>query len=134
MADSVLGLLKKGEPFDDLARGYSRQAATAERGGDLGFFRKDALGKLGDDAFRLAVGGWQGPLQDQGKYLFLRCTARKGITYRSLEECSGEIEQMLMLLRWSGARRHFVDSFKQTIACRVYPDRVASLSLHSINR
>ena len=129
LADSVRASLERGAPFDEQARQFSIQHQTAQQGGDLGLYRKDDLGELGGELFAMGVGEWKGPIVDDGKYLFVKCTGRKESTYRSFEESSKEIEQLLVSLAWYDARSKYVDVFKKKIDCRVYPERIMALSL-----
>ena len=53
-----------GEPFEDLARQYSKDGGTAERGGDLGLLLKSQLsGELGEAIFAMEQGDIDGPVR-----------------------------------------------------------------------
>ena len=130
VADSLKIYLESGVSFGDLVRRFSIQKATAENGGDLGFWRKEELGSLGPELFALAVGEWKGPFVDVGKYLFVMCTGREDGAYRSFEESSNEIEKMLVTLSWQGARHQHVETWKKRIQCEVYPERLTAITLN----
>ena len=55
-----------GEPFQDLARQFSEDEATKERGGDLGFFGRNRMTpQFEDAAFAGEVGTIVGPVENQ---------------------------------------------------------------------
>jgi len=57
-AERILGLLRDGEDFADLARRFSDDAGTAQRGGEIGWVRQgERLPELEDAIFRLTRGG-----------------------------------------------------------------------------
>ena len=65
-ADLALIRLKRGEPFDDLARAVSKDPSAAKGGGDLGWIRKDQVVKeFGDAAFASKKGETIGPIRSQ---------------------------------------------------------------------
>jgi parvulin-like peptidyl-prolyl isomerase len=130
LADSIRSLLQQGAAFDLLAKRLSIQNATAEHGGDLGFFTKKRLGNYGDEVFALGPGEWKGPFVQEGKYLFVKCTEFKGPTYKSFEESAGDIEKMLLAIAWNTQRSRYVETFRKTMECRVYPGRLMTMSVH----
>ena len=130
LADSVLRLLDRPVRFDSLARELSIQKATAGRGGDMGYFRREGLGELGNELFTMNSGEWKGPFVQDGKYLFVKCTDVKGSSHKSFEECAGEIEEMLLSVAWRTARSRFVELYRRGMDCRVYPERLIALSFN----
>ncbi len=63
-ANELAARAKAGEPFEDLARQYSKDGGTAERGGDLSMLPKSQLpGALGDTIFSMAEGDIAGPVK-----------------------------------------------------------------------
>lgn len=55
---------KAGEPFEDLARQYSKDGGTAEQGGDLGTILQSQMpGALGDAIFSMQKGEIRGPVK-----------------------------------------------------------------------
>jgi hypothetical protein len=57
-AERILGLLREGEEFEDLARRFSDDAGTAQRGGQIGWVRRgERIPDLEDAIFRLNRGG-----------------------------------------------------------------------------
>jgi peptidyl-prolyl cis-trans isomerase D len=63
-ATSLTARAQAGEPFEDLARQYSKDGGTAERGGDLGtMLQTQMAGPLGDAIFSIADGEIYGPVK-----------------------------------------------------------------------
>jgi parvulin-like peptidyl-prolyl isomerase len=130
LADSIRKSLNNGVQFPELAKQFSIQKIIAERDGDLGFFRKDELGSLGVKLFDLNVGEWTGPIVEEGKSLFVKCTDRKEPADRSFEESSQEIKEMLTSMVWLDVRSQYVKSLKEEIDCKIYPERVLAISFN----
>lgn len=65
-ADTVLGLLRRGRPFAQVAGTYSIDSATRSEGGLLGTAsRKDLEGAYGDAAFGAEAGALFGPVKTE---------------------------------------------------------------------
>jgi len=63
-ARAITARAQAGEPFEDLARQYSKDSGTAENGGDLGVVLHSAMpGALGDAIFSLDEGEIYGPVR-----------------------------------------------------------------------
>ncbi|HLP14744.1 MAG TPA: peptidylprolyl isomerase [Bacteroidota bacterium] len=126
-ADSVKTLLLHGEPFESAAKKYSMQSATAEHGGDMGYFRKDELGTYGDAIFALHKGEWTGPLMEDGKFLFVKCTDVRDGAYTPFEQAKEDIRATLIHEAWYAQRDSRIEQMKKAIPCRTYPERVIPL-------
>ena len=63
-AAALTARVQAGEPFDDLARQYSQDSSTAQRGGDLGLLLETQLPDgLGTAIFAMETGDIQGPVR-----------------------------------------------------------------------
>lgn len=63
-ATALTARVQAGEPFEDLARQYSDDTSTSERGGDLGLLLQTQLPEaLGEAVFALEAGGVTGPVR-----------------------------------------------------------------------
>ena len=72
-AREILARAKAGEPFADLAREYSADSGTADRGGDLGVLTRSQLpGELGGAIFAMAEGTIEGPVKTDFGYHIVR--------------------------------------------------------------
>jgi peptidyl-prolyl cis-trans isomerase C len=78
-AESILGRLKLGESFDDIARAESNDTNSAIKGGDLGFLsRGQTVEPFETAAFALTrVGELSAPVETQFGFHILRLEARK---------------------------------------------------------
>lgn len=131
MIDSVKKALQTSS-FEDAAGKYSIQSITAEKGGDIGYYKKEDLDFLGEELFALKIGEWKGPIEDNGKYVFIKCTGRKDPVLKPFEECSAEIEEMLLSFRFYSSREGFIESVKKQFDVRVYPGRLSDIKLNQI--
>lgn len=91
------------ENFAELARTHS-QCPSAERGGDLGFFKPGAMVKAFEDAaFSLPIGVVSEIVETPFGLHLIKVLAREESTPRSLEEASEDIRA---LLKEQAAARH----------------------------
>jgi parvulin-like peptidyl-prolyl isomerase len=109
-AERIATRARRGEDFEDLARGESDDAATAARGGDLGILPRGRHVKaLEDAAFQLVKPGEiAGPIETQSGFHVLQLVkrstqpaipferAREQITYRLLPDRQREAHQELL--------------------------------------
>ncbi len=92
----VLGLLRQGEPFADIAKKYS-MSPDAEQGGDLGFFAKGEMPPEFEKAvFNLAVGRLSDLVKSEyGYHVFLVEEKRKA-AHLTLDEVRLDIREVLL--------------------------------------
>ena len=74
-ADSLLARIRAGESFDDIAKRYSDDPATKDKGGDLGVFARGAmLEPFEQAAFAMHEGELRGPVKTEVGYHIILCT------------------------------------------------------------
>src|SRR5690606_3587079 len=82
-AESLLKRAQSGENFDELARQYSADPGSGQRGGDLGFFRRGSMVKPFEDAaFAASVGSIVGPVKTDYGYHIIKVTDRSMKSYK----------------------------------------------------
>jgi len=96
VAKSIIKSLKGGTDFKKLAEAKSKDA-TAQKGGDLGFFRKDELPKeLGDAAFALKPGSYsETAVKSDFGWHVLQVTEVRDATPPTCDDLKGEIHALL---------------------------------------
>ena len=62
LADSLYRAIKIGSDISGLAKDFSVRKWAVERGGDLGYFTRDAFGEIGKQAIQMEVGGLSPPV------------------------------------------------------------------------
>ncbi len=88
-AEKLLGELRAGADFAELAREHSEDAASAEKGGDLGFFKPDdqLSQKVKETIFAMDEGQISNTIKDGGRFYLFKATEVK---VRPLAEVKGE--------------------------------------------
>ncbi|NOX70755.1 MAG: hypothetical protein GXP15_16325 [Gammaproteobacteria bacterium] len=72
-AAELAARVRAGEPFDSLARQYSKDGGTAQQGGDLGMLLRTQLpGVLGDNIFAMSKGDINGPVRSDFGFHIIR--------------------------------------------------------------
>lgn len=96
-AQKVIKELKNGKKFADLAKKYSQEQATAEKGGDLGYFELDEMVKEFSDAVKdLKVNEYtKEPVKTQYGYHVILKTGEKDKP--KLEDVKEDIREKLTL-------------------------------------
>ncbi len=129
LAHSIKSLLQQGAGFSSLARKYSVQKITAQKGGDIGYFTEESLGGLGKEIFSLKIGEWKGPISEYGKFVFLKCTGHKAPVLKPLSKCSKDIEETLTTFNWFKIREAYTDKLKEEIPVKLFPEKLNALNL-----
>lgn len=128
-SDSVMNLLNSGEAFEVVAAKYSIQKHSAEKGGDMGYFKKEELDNIGADVFNIPEGNWGGPYTDEGKYLFLKNTGIKPEEIKPFEEVKAEIISSLITFSYYNKREGYTNKLKEKITVLVFPEKLKSIKL-----
>jgi peptidyl-prolyl cis-trans isomerase C len=96
LADTIYGLVTAQKlPFDSLAKARS-VAPDKDRGGDMGFFRKNVRAKEIDDAaFSMKQGDVSHPIKTTDGFVILKIEDRRDRKERTYDDVASEIEGRL---------------------------------------
>lgn len=105
--------LKKGEPFEALAKASS-QCPSSEQGGDLDFFKKGQMVKPFEEAaFALKPGEVSDIVETQFGYHLIKVTERRPETQAAFEETREGIKRHLTQSKVREETQAFVEKVKQ---------------------
>jgi peptidyl-prolyl cis-trans isomerase C len=95
-AKAVLGELKKGGDFAELAKQKSKDPGAAE-GGDLGYFTKDQMvAEFADTAFKLEPGQLSAPVKTDFGWHIIKVEDKRTRQIPEFEQVRGQIETFVM--------------------------------------
>jgi peptidyl-prolyl cis-trans isomerase D len=132
-AEAVLASLRNGEDFATMAKQYSEDTATAEKGGDLGYFpRGQMVQPFEEVAFSLPVGELSDVVRTPFGWHILRVEDKREAETRPLAEVEPEIKEKLREDKARDAAQAFVDDFLSALEAN--PRQFAELSRqHELN-
>lgn len=111
-AETALKAAKAGQDFARLARQYS-QDASAERGGDLGFFpRGQMVGPFEDAAFALAPGQVSDLVETQFGFHIIKATEKRPPRVVPFVEAAAQIQEFLEQQQRQEMSKALVDQLK----------------------
>ena len=97
--DSILTKIKNGADFAELAKEYSQDPGSKDKGGDLGFFKRRQMVKEFDEAaFNLKVGEISGAIKTRYGYHLIKVTDKK--KYPSFEDDKEELKKLFQQTRY----------------------------------
>jgi parvulin-like peptidyl-prolyl isomerase len=109
-----------GEDFARLARGSSDDAATRERGGDLGTFTRDTHARAFDDAaFALKVGGVSAVVETEYGFHVIKLTRRDAARSVALSEAAPEIRKRLLAAKQAQVLQGWLEGARARARVRV---------------
>jgi len=107
-ADAIAGRLHGGESFATLARAESG-GPTASAGGDLGDFKRGALGDVLEKAtFSLPVGANTDPIRTRQGYVILRVDSHQKAGVPSLADVESKVQEALYFQQLQPALRAYL--------------------------
>ena len=97
--DSILTQIKNGADFAEMAKEYSQDPGSKEKGGDLGFFKRRQMVKEFDNAaFNLKVGEVSGVVKTRFGYHLIKVTDQK--KYPSFDADKEELKKLFQQSRY----------------------------------
>ena len=110
-AEEILKRAQSGEDFAKLAKEFSQDPGSAEKGGDLGWAdRKAYVGPFADAAFGMKEGEIKGPVKTQFGYHILKLDGIQPTAVKTFEQAKDELTAEY---RQSEAERQFNDAQDQ---------------------
>jgi hypothetical protein len=126
LADSLLGKLKAGASFGDLARQYSTEGESGKHGGDIGmqYYGTQKNVGLEDAMFATAPGQLGGPEQTPEGWVLWRIDAKTPGLKRSFEEARSMVERDYRVLEADRLLDVRLAKLKKEAHVKLYPERI----------
>jgi foldase protein PrsA len=123
-AKEVLAKLKAGGSWDALAKQYSTDPSSKDKGGELGFFgRGQMVPAFQDAAFGAKVGQIVGPVKSPFGYHIIQVEEKKPAQKASLASAHDTIKTQLTAQQQGTAVPAFLQQLKSNAKIDVYDDR-----------
>jgi foldase protein PrsA len=127
-AKEVLAKLKAGGSFDALAKQYSNDPASKDKGGELGFFnRGQMVGPFSDAAFAAKVGQTVGPVKSPFGYHIIQVEEKKPGQPASLASAHDTIKTQLTNQQQGTVVPAFMQKLRTDAKIDIYDDRYKDL-------
>ncbi|HEY4010115.1 MAG TPA: peptidylprolyl isomerase, partial [Acidobacteriaceae bacterium] len=120
-ADEVEAKLKGGEKFADTAKAYSG-GPTAQAGGDLGDFKRGALGDVLEKAtFSLPVGGYTEPIRTRQGFVILRVDSHQQAGVPPLQDVERQVQEAIYFDQLQPALRAYLTKAREDAYIDIKP-------------
>lgn len=130
-AEQALARLKKGEPFEAVARAMSKDPATASQGGKLSAFHKGMLPpEFEEAAFKLKVGEISSPVKTQFGYHIIKKTGQTLLAPRPFAAAQEEIRAQLEREKFD----RWVSAKQAALGVRIDEQAIAALPAPPVSR
>ena len=127
-AESMLSKLKRGNPFDELARKYS-SGPEAKEGGDLGFFGQGEMPEEFDVVFSLQVGEISDIVQSPYGYHIFQVVAKLERSESGFAEVKDQIRQLIVREEEDKAFHDWLKTVKKRANIRVNQSALEGIEL-----
>lgn len=88
--------IESGEPFEKVAKEFSKDPGTAKQGGDLGYFTKDKMVKeFAEAAFDLDAGNVSAPVKSPFGWHIIKVEDKRAVTIPTYHEAKDAIKTRL---------------------------------------
>ncbi len=125
-AEDVGAKLKAGSKFEDLAKTYSGGPLASE-GGDLGLYKRGALGQVLEDAtFNLKVGEWTAPIRTKQGFVILKVTDHQAAGIAPLKDVEQQVQEAMYQEAMAPALRTYLTKLREDAYIDIRPGYVDS--------
>ncbi len=126
-ADGLEAKLKSGTAFAELAKSSSG-GPTASAGGDLGDFKRGALGSdvLENATFPLPVGGVTAPIRTRQGFVILKVDSHLAAGTAPLQQVEPQVQEAIYMSQLQPALRSYLTSAREDAYVKVAPGFVDS--------
>jgi peptidyl-prolyl cis-trans isomerase SurA len=112
-ADDIEAKLKAGGNFDTLAKANSG-GPTADKGGDLGLYKRGALAKvLEDQTFGLKAGEWTEPIRTRQGFVILKVTDHIASGVPPIKDVEQQIQEAMYSEQMQPALRAYLTKLRE---------------------
>ncbi|GAC1336588.1 MAG: hypothetical protein NVSMB23_01870 [Myxococcales bacterium] len=126
-AKNLLEQVRKGTPFEDLARAHSL-SPDGKKGGDLGFFARGTMPAVFDETcFALRPGQVSGVVPSRYGYHLFKLLEKRAPRKRPFEEVRPVVERRLLAERRLAAERALLSSLRAKAAVKIDDAALAQL-------
>jgi len=120
-ANDIYQQLKAGAKFDELAKKESK-GATADQGGDLGYFKRNDLAKeLEDQSFSLNASEFTKPIHTRQGFIILRVDDRIEAGTPPLDRIRDQIQDQIYSLKVQPALREYLTKLREDAYIDIKP-------------
>lgn len=111
-AEKVLARIKRGEDFATLAKKYSKDEATAQKGGDLGWPQTPYVQEFQAAADKLAVGEVSDLVKTPFGWHIIKVEERRKERQKPLADVEEQIRQILVQQQQADAYQKYIDELR----------------------
>ncbi|BDE07697.1 hypothetical protein WPS_29730 [Vulcanimicrobium alpinum] len=123
-ANTVLQKLKAGGSWDALAKQYSTDPSSKDKGGELGFFGKGQMvAPFQEAAFKAKVGQIVGPVKSPFGYHIIQVEEKKPAQTATFASTKDQIKAQLTQQQASQQYPVFLQGLRSTAKIEIYDDR-----------
>lgn len=112
-ADRLVGQLRAGANFEELARLHTQRSGMKSTGGDIGWVTPKAWPTFFEPVSRLKPGEWTGPVVGVDQYSLLQLIETRAASPRAYEDVASEIFDSIQRRRRDSILTTYVDSMRQ---------------------
>jgi peptidyl-prolyl cis-trans isomerase C len=125
-AKDIKKKLENGEDFAELAKKYSDDPGSKNKGGDLGFFTKGRMvPEFESAAFSLKPGEMSGPVKTDFGYHIIEVKEKKAASTKALAEVQAQIRQTLQREKQQQLQDELIEKLKAKYPVRVNKNLLA---------
>ncbi|MDL1958703.1 MAG: peptidylprolyl isomerase [Deltaproteobacteria bacterium] len=122
-AKDIKKKLENGEDFAELAKKYSDDPGSKNKGGDLGFFTKGRMvPEFESAAFSLKPGEMSGPVKTDFGYHIIEVKEKKAASTKALAEVQAQIRQTLQREKQQQLQDELIEKLKAKYPVKVNKD------------
>lgn len=121
--------LEKGADFAQLAKQYSEDPGTKDKGGELGLFPKGRMvPEFENAAFALKAGEISAPVKTPFGYHIIKVEEKKPAEVKTLKEAMPQVKQMVKSEKQQTELKQLIDQIKTKYPVKINKDAISAIN------